>query len=241
MTSITDHSTVGEIVAKDYRTASVFQSRDIDFCCNGGRTVKEACDLKHVDVKTLLADIEHIMQEQRTDTPDFQSWPLDLLADYIEKVHHRYVENTIPVLRQYLAKVCHVHGKLHPELYDISKQFLAAADELTSHMQKEEKVLFPYIRKLVQASLGNKDMARPPFGTVLHPITMMMQEHDIEGERFRKITQLSDHYMVPADACNTYRVTYATLKAFEEDLHRHIHLENNILFPKTLALEETLA
>ncbi|HLF63150.1 MAG TPA: iron-sulfur cluster repair di-iron protein [Saprospiraceae bacterium] len=239
--TITDHNTVGEIVAQDYRTAAVFQSFDIDFCCKGNHTLREACENKHLDVDVMLADLEHVMHQKDDSTPDFQSWPLDLLADYIEKTHHRYVEKTIPVLKQYLVKVCKVHGKRYPELYEIADQFNAAAAELTSHMKKEELILFPYIRTLVQARFHEQFLQRPPFGTIQHPITMMMQEHDVEGERFRKIAMLSGSYTPPPDACTTFTVTYSTLKQFEGDLHRHIHLENNILFPNAIALEATFA
>lgn len=238
---ITDKNTIGEIVARDYRTAAVFDSFDIDFCCKGNRTLREACETKHVDVQRMLGDLEQVMRQQEDSTPDFQSWPLDLLTDYIEKTHHRYVAKQIPLLQQYLSKVCNVHGKNHPELHEIAAEFYAAATELTHHMQKEEMILFPYIRKLVQARLTHQSLSRPPFGSVMHPITMMMQEHDIEGDRFRKMETLSGKYTPPEDACATYKVTYATLKEFEADLHRHIHLENNILFPGAIALEESMA
>lgn len=239
--AITDHSRVGEIVAQDYRAATVFQSFDIDFCCKGNRTLKEACETKHIDVQQMLSDLERVMHHETDSTPDFQSWPLDLLTDYIEKTHHRYVVKQIPILQQYLSKVCNVHGKNHPELHEIAAEFYAAATELTHHMQKEEMILFPYIRKLVQIRMHMQPLTRPPFGSVIHPITMMMQEHDVEGDRFRKIETLSKKYTPPEDACNTYKVTYATLKDFEADLHRHIHLENNILFPAAIALEEGMA
>lgn len=238
--TINDQNTVGEIVAQDYRTAAVFQSFDIDFCCKGNRTLREACEKSRVDVEDMLEDLGQVMQRKDDSTPDFQSWPLDLLADYIEKTHHRYVEKAIPVIHRYVEKVCSVHGHRHPELNAIADQFYAAADELTSHMKKEELILFPYIRKLVQAKLAGQPLPRPPFGTVQHPITMMMQEHDIEGNRFREIANLSGSYTPPPDACTTYEVTYASLQEFEEDLHRHIHLENNILFPKAIALEESM-
>lgn len=236
--SITDHLTIGEIVARDYRTAAVFKSLNIDFCCKGNRSLKEICETKHLDVDEMLASLKRAMENKDVSTPDFQSWPLDLLADYIEKTHHRYVTQTAPVLQQYLEKVCRVHGKDHPELHEIAGEFNVAAEELGSHMCKEEVILFPHIRKLVTAKLQSTSLQRPAFATVQHPITMMMQEHDTEGERFRRISELSNHFTPPADACNTYKVAFATLKEFEEDLHRHIHLENNILFPGAIALEE---
>jgi regulator of cell morphogenesis and NO signaling len=165
---------------------------------------------------------------------------LDLLTDYIEKKHHRYVEAQIPVLNQYLAKLCRVHGDRHPELYKIKEHFIQSAGELTMHMKKEELVLFPFIRKMVRAKHQNTPLDLPHFGTVQNPIQTMMKEHDNEGERFRQIAALSRGYAPPADACNTYRVTFSLLQEFEKDLHLHIHLENNILFPKAQALETEL-
>lgn len=132
----------------------------------------------------------------------------------------------------YLNKVAAVHGDRHPELREVQDLFIGCAEDLTSHMQKEEQVLFPFIRKM---AVG--DDIHAPFGTVQNPINMMMHEHTNEGERFRKIAALTNDYTAPEDACNTYRVTYALLNEFEEDLHLHIHLENNILFPKAIATE----
>jgi regulator of cell morphogenesis and NO signaling len=161
---------------------------------------------------------------------------MDLLADYIEKKHHRYVEHKIPELKSYLSKVAKVHGERHPELLEIEALFTAAAHELLSHMRKEELILFPFVRNMT----SNSDFQQPPFGTVVNPIEMMKQEHDTEGERFRKISALSNQYTPPLDACTTYKVAFALLKEFEEDLHFHIHLENNILFPKAIETEKKM-
>ncbi len=161
------------------------------------------------------------------------------MADYIEKKHHRYVENKIQEITPFLEKVARVHGDRHPELNEIRQLFDASAGELTAHMKKEEQILFPFIRKMVAAQNQNTTV-QAPFGTVQNPIQMMMHEHENEGERFRKIAALTDNYTPPEDACNTYRVTFFLLKEFEEDLHLHIHLENNILFPKSIAIEASL-
>jgi regulator of cell morphogenesis and NO signaling len=169
---------------------------------------------------------------------DFKSWPLDLLADYIEKTHHRYVEEKTNVILPFLAKLCKVHGASHPELFEINQLFIGCAGELAQHMKKEELILFPFIKRMVKATLTDELIEQPHFGTVANPIAMMMNEHDAEGERFRKIALLTNDYTPPADACNTYRVTFAMLAEFEEDLHKHIHLENNILFPAAAVLEK---
>ncbi len=234
--SINQDLTVGEIVAQDYRTASVFQSHGIDFCCKGGRTLNEVCGNKKLEAAALVQEL-HDATTSKDSVADYRTWPLDLLADYIEKKHHRYIEQKSPELMQYLNKLCKVHGERHPELFDIRDEFARVASELASHMQKEEMALFPFVRKLAT----EENPGLPPFGTVENPIRMMMHEHSVEGDRLAKISELSNQYTAPADGCTTYRVAFAMLKDFEEDLHLHIHLENNIMFPRAIELEKHLA
>ncbi|MGA8854830.1 MAG: iron-sulfur cluster repair di-iron protein [Christiangramia sp.] len=231
---------IGQIVAEDYRAAQIFKNHKIDFCCQGNRSIQEAADKKKIDAQVLIKEIEAIQQAENEDVIVYKSWPLDLLADYIEKKHHRYVEEKIPILKAYLEKLCRVHGERHPELLEITAHFNKSAGELASHMKKEEIILFPAVRKMVEAKQTGTQLEKPHFGTVQNPIQMMMMEHENEGERFRLIDELSNNYTPPEDACNTYRVTYALLQEFENDLHRHIHLENNILFPKAAELEKEL-
>ncbi|MCL5127520.1 iron-sulfur cluster repair di-iron protein [Algibacter sp. L4_22] len=229
---------IGQFVAEDFRTAAVFSKHKIDFCCNGNRSIEEACEKKGIDSNRLLEELEVVLNTSTGQSIDYKSWPLDLLAEYIEKKHHRYVEEKIPVLRQFLDKLCKVHGERHPELFKINELFTASAGELSAHLKKEELVLFPFIKKMVKATLDKSAVQAPHFGTVENPIAMMMEEHDTEGGRFRQIAELTDNYTPPADACNTYKVTYAMLEEFEKDLHLHIHLENNILFPEAVKLEK---
>jgi len=229
---------IGQFVAEDFRTAAVFSKHNIDFCCNGNRSIEEACEKKGIDSNRLLDELEAVLNSATGESIDYKSWPLDLLAEYIEKKHHRYVEEKIPVLRQFLDKLCRVHGQRHPELLKINELFTASAGELSAHLKKEELILFPFIKKMVNATLEAGAVQAPHFGTVENPIAMMMEEHDTEGERFRQIAALSNNYTPPADACNTYKVTFAMLDEFEKDLHLHIHLENNILFPKAVKLEK---
>ena len=231
---ITKTTNVGELVAQDYRAAGVFKAHKIDFCCNGNRTVAEVCEKKGLNADELLNELQSATSVATSSNTDFASWDMDLLADYIVKKHHRYVEKSIPDLKAYLNKIVKVHGDEHPELAEIEQLFLASAGELTQHMKKEELMLFPFIQKLAT----NSQATSPVFNTVENPIEMMKHEHDQEGERFRKIAELSDDYTPPAEACNTYRVTFALLKEFEDDLHEHIHLENNILFPKAIKAEQ---
>ncbi|MBX3253485.1 MAG: iron-sulfur cluster repair di-iron protein [Chitinophagaceae bacterium] len=235
--SITPQSIIGELTALDYRTALIFKKHSIDFCCNGNRTIAEACGNDDTKINTLTADLQKSVETGDPAGANYNSWPLDLLADYIEKKHHRYVATRIPEIQPLLNKVVKVHGAQHPELAEVEKLFNECAGELTAHMKKEELMLFPFIRKMVGAGDGP---VHTPFGTVQNPISVMMHEHDTEGERFRKIAALTGNYTAPADACNTYRVSFALLKEFEEDLHLHIHLENNILFPKAIAMEQQL-
>lgn len=234
--NIQANHTVGEIVAQNYRTASVFKAHGIDFCCKGGRSISEVCKSKNLKPEAILEEIRLAAASGEEPSADYYRWPLDLLVDYVEKKHHRYVAAKSPELAQYLDKLCKVHGERHPELFEIRDEFAHVASELTAHMQKEEMILFPFIRRLVT----EKQPARPPFGTVENPINMMMHEHTVEGERLARIAELTNQYAPPADGCTTYRVAFAMLKEFEEDLHLHIHLENNIMFPRAIELEKQL-
>nr|WP_294789043.1 iron-sulfur cluster repair di-iron protein [uncultured Flavobacterium sp.] len=232
------NKTIGSFVAEDFRTAAVFSKYRIDFCCKGNRTVTEVCEKQNIDADDLLKNVLQVAQSENSGSIDFNSWPLDLLADYIEKTHHRYVEEKTNVLLPFLDKLCKVHGENHPELFRINELFVGCAGELSQHMKKEELVLFPFVKRMVKTKESDGLLSQPSFGTVSNPIAMMMHEHDSEGERFREIATLTNNYTPPADACTTYRVTYSMLKEFEADLHKHIHLENNILFPKAEVLEK---
>lgn len=238
--SIQVNNIIGELVAQDYRAASIFKKYGIDFCCQGNRTIQDACEAKKIDVSSVITDLNEVGNATSETTIDYQSWPIDLIADYIEKKHHRYVEEKTQEIKPYLDKICRVHGDRHPELLEINQLFNETAGELAAHMKKEELILFPFVRKIAKAKQENTKLDAPHFGTVQNPIQMMMHEHTNEGERFRKIEALSNNYVAPQDACNTYRVTFALLKEFEADLHLHIHLENNILFPKAIEMEKTI-
>ena len=237
---ISGENIIGELVAQDYRAASVFKKYGIDFCCQGNRTIQEACKKREIEPDVVLSELGTVTSEQHQNSTDYKSWPLDLLADYIEKKHHRYVEDKILEIKPYLDKICKVHGESHPELYEIQEEFNASAGELAAHMKKEEFILFPFVRKLAKAKQEGSTITAAKFGSVQNPVQMMMDEHSTEGNRFSRIEELSNHYTAPQDGCSTYKVTFALLKEFEQDLHLHIHLENNILFPKSIALEKEL-
>ncbi len=236
----TEKKTIGSYVAENYKTAAVFDKYGIDFCCRGNRSLDEVCQQQTIDKQKLTTELGEVLAEKVQEVNDPGSWPLDLLADYIEKKHHRYVEKAIPELLAYLEKVVAAHGPNHPEVKEIADQFIQSAGALSQHMKKEELLLFPYIRKMVDAQHHGQALQSAQFGSVQNPVGAMMQEHENEGERFRKIAELSNNYQTPPDACNTFKVTYALLKAFQDDLHRHIHLENNILFPKAIDLETAI-
>ncbi|HMT53938.1 MAG TPA: iron-sulfur cluster repair di-iron protein [Saprospiraceae bacterium] len=238
--NIQENQIIGQLVAHDYRTASVFKKYGIDFCCQGNRTINDACTKKNIDENSVLSDLNTVVQTPAVKTADYQNWSLNVLADYIEKNHHEYVREKSNDLIPYLEKICKVHGERHPELFEIKSEFNESINELNMHMHKEEKILFPYVRTIAATQKDNSKPNLPQFGTVKNPIEMMMREHEIEGDRFRKIESLSSQYTPPADACTTYRVTFAMLKEFEQDLHLHIHLENNILFPNAIKLENEL-
>lgn len=235
---IIEGDVIGELVAKDYRTAAVFQSSGIDFCCKGDRTISEVCNINNLESDELIENLSAVMNQQQKEV-DYDSWPIDLLADYIEKKHHRYVEEKTAEIKPYLEKIVRVHGENHPELKEIEDLFLKSAGLLAAHMKKEELILFPFVRKITELKKGEKIGSRQ-FGSVENPVDMMKDEHENEGERFRKIEELSNNYTPPADGCNTYKVTFALLKEFQDDLHLHIHLENNILFPKAISKEKEM-
>lgn len=239
-TPFTPERTVGSIVADDYRSAAVFQAHGIDFCCKGGRTIAEVCGAKGLDPAKLEAEIRQAIERDGGAGDDVKQWPLSRLIEHIERVHHRYVDSRSVTLLQFLEKLCRVHGGRHPELFQIHEEFHACAGAMAMHMKKEELILFPFINQREKAKLHGGAVPTPGFGTVANPIAMMEDDHDAEGERFRRIAELTNGYNTPPDGCTTYATAFAMLREFEEDLHRHIHLENNILFPRAKALEEEL-
>ena len=236
--NIQEKTMIGDFVAHDFRTAAIFTKYGIDFCCKGQRTIDEVCAKDDINETNLLNDLNAVLATKNDSEVDFNSWPLDLMVDYIEKTHHRFVEEKTPVILQFLDNLCSVHGSNHPELFEITKLFKDSSEELGPHMKKEEMILFPFVKEMISATKSHGSVNEPPFMTVKNPISAMMHEHEHEGERFKKIASLTNNYTPPADACNTYQVTYAMLQEFEQDLHKHIHLESNIVFPKAKALEK---
>lgn len=238
--NISKDRTIGSIVADDYRAAAVFTTYGIDFCCRGGRSIEEVCKQKNIDPAILEKEIKDALSRDAAAGDDPKTWSLTKLADHVEKVHHGYVNQRVPVLQQYLDKLCKVHGDRHPELFEITREFNECAGAMAVHMKKEELLLFPFIKQLEKAKKEGTVPPTPHFGTVDNPVHMMMEDHDAEGERFRRIVKLTNNYTMPSDGCATYNAAFRFLNEFELDLHRHIHLENNILFPSAVALEKEL-
>ncbi|MBS0618802.1 MAG: DUF542 domain-containing protein, partial [Spirochaetes bacterium] len=187
---ITHDTIVGELVAEDYRTAAIFKQNGIDFCCNGNRSIHAACEKKQLDANALVAALQEVTQKQESAAQDFKTWPLDLLADYIEKKHHSYVEAKVQEIMPYLERIAQVHGDRHPELIEVAQLFHESGGEFTVHMKKEELMLFPQIRKLAKAKHDNAVATPSPMGTVQNPIRVMLHDHDTEGERWRRIAEL---------------------------------------------------
>ena len=227
---------VGDIVAMDFRAAAVFDRFGIDFCCGGRRSVTDACERARVDVSDVVTALGAITTSG-ADADDPAKWPADRLIDYIVETHHGYVRSALPTISAYLAKLEAVHGQRHPELARVRVAFGEVAAELEQHMMKEEQVLFPYVRQLAEIDAAGATMPPSPFGTVGNPIRMMEHEHQAVADEMGEIRVLTDGYVPPADGCTTYRVGMAELERFENDLHRHIHLENNALFPNAIAME----
>jgi len=234
---IKKENTIGEVVAQNFHTAEIFEKFGLDFCCGGKKTISEACEKKGLNTDEVVKELTKTPDwNGYRNSNDFDSWELDFLIDYIINTHHIYVMKSLPNIFIHSQKVSGVHGENHPEVISIFELVTNLKEDLESHLLKEEKMLFPYIKKLK----GSFITEYPPFGTVANPIRMMELEHENAGEILDRIKKLSNNYFTPDDACTTFKVLYKELKEFEDDLHVHIHLENNILFPKAIKLEEDL-
>lgn len=229
---------VGEVVAENPARGAVFKRFGIDFCCGGGRSVEDACGKSGVKYDDLEEALRVAERATESALPDVREWPLDRLTDYIVRVHHRYVRESLPVLRAFSEKVARVHGEARPELVEIRERVAELDSEMAEHMIQEERVLFPRIDALQirAAAPGGGLPGAAPIG-VGQPITRMEDDHERAGNLMARIRELSDGFTPPPMACATYRSLFVKLAEFEEDLHWHVHLENNVLFPRAAALE----
>jgi regulator of cell morphogenesis and NO signaling len=232
--------TVRELAAEHPNATRIFEKFGIDYCCGGSRPLQAACQQANIPVDDVLRSLEdeNLPAAQAiANAPNFQHASLGALIDHILATHHRYVKAEIPRLKQLLKKVVAVHCQNHPELAAVQRTFSGLADELQSHMMKEEMVLFPHIEKLDQARSAGRPAPVAPFGSISNPVRMMEMEHQSAGNDLEELRMLTSDYTPPESACFSYRTLYSALKEFEADLHQHIHLENNILFPRAIAME----
>jgi regulator of cell morphogenesis and NO signaling len=236
-----DEESVGEIAAKDIRKAEVFKKYGIDFCCGGKKSLKQACAEANVDVAVVEAELDnaHII-EIKTPVIDFTRWEAGFLSDYIYNQHHLYFYQERPVISDLMDKVVGRHGEHFPVLFEVEKLYRRLEQELAGHFIKEERVLFPFIKELTQAKKTGDLSYLKDLPSVSQPVEMMEKDHDDAGELLAEIRRVTNNYTPPAGSCNSFNLLYKKLEALESDLHTHVHLENNILFPKALSLEKEL-
>jgi len=232
--------TIRDIALESPETTRVFEEFKIDFCCGGRKPLEQACQEAGLDYQLISQKIADVISKYNADPatkrPEHES-PSQLI-DYIVSTHHVFTASEIERLIPLMAKVCSRHGELHPELFELQVIFDALAESLIPHMRKEETVLFPYIQGLESALSGSGQQSPPHFGTVQNPIRMMMADHDTDGARLRKMRNITNDYELPEGACPSFTALFAGLEDLEKDLHRHIHLENNVLFPAAVELEQ---
>ncbi len=232
-------STVRELAVAVPGATRVFEQMGIDYCCGGGRTLADACRQFRAPVEEVLRRLEAATREAAPsdNAPDWQTASLTALAAHIVETHHVFTREEFVRLERLLDKVCSRHGGNHPELARLRELFLGLKQDLLPHMLKEEQVLFPYITRLEEAVSAGRDVQPPFFVTVRNPVRMMMMEHDTAGDLLREMRQVTGNYSPPPDACISYQTLYQALRELEADLHQHIHLENNILFPRAVEME----
>lgn len=233
----TRETTIRDIVADDFRAAAILESFQLDFCCGGGLTLDEACRDRRLDPDAVLAAVSTACAGADPFTPRYADWQPSALVAHIVNKHHAYVRSALPSIKVHTEKVARVHGERHPEMIEVDRIFAAVIEEMTAHMFKEEHILFPYVTQLEATVANGMPAPNSCFGTVANPIRMMEAEHESAGSAMARIRELTSGYTPPADACMTFRVCLKELDAFERDLHVHVHLENNILFPKAVELE----
>ncbi|MBI3651470.1 MAG: iron-sulfur cluster repair di-iron protein [Acidobacteria bacterium] len=237
-----ESKTVRELVVSYPGASRVFEKAGIDYCCGGGRSLDEACQAVGVSVNEVLHKLEELPEFSLGNTTE-KNWatePLKNLISFIVETHHVFTKNELARLEKLLAKVCTVHGENHPELWNVNSLFIELKNDLLPHMFREEQVLFPYINALQEADTNHLPAPTPFFGTVQNPIRMMSLEHDAVGDILRALRQASHDFAVPEGTCISYATLYQALQEFEQDLHQHIHLENNFLFPRAIELEAAI-
>jgi regulator of cell morphogenesis and NO signaling len=229
--------TIGDLVARDYRAAGIFEKYGIDFCCGGKVALASACEQKGIALGQLVQQLEQLADQPVDRSQNYAAWELPFLADYIVNTHHAYLKEHTGTIAAYARKIAEVHGARHPEVIEIASIFDKIAADLALHLREEEEVLFPAIRKI--SRLAKEADGKPEASeleTLRASLSTLGHEHDEIGAAIHAIRHLAKDYALPAGVCNTYLVTYRMLKEFEDDLHKHVHLENNILFAKAAEL-----
>lgn len=234
------HLKVKDVVTENFHAAELFEKLGIDFCCNGNRPLQEALEEKQISNNKFFEELNKVNQSISSENQRYAEWDLNFLAQYIVNNHHTYVKNAIPEITAHLQKVYNAHGKKYPYIAEVQSTFALVAEEMTNHMMKEERILFPIVKYLTESQKFNEKPKTGGFGTIKNPIRQMEAEHVSAGGAMEKIRTLTNNYFLPEDACTTFQVTYKELDEFEKDLHKHVHLENNILFPRAIELEELL-
>ena len=228
---ITADTTIGNIVRYNYKTSQLFEKWRIDYCCGGEKTLVQACDETHLNFERFKGEIEEILLMEDWDSQYLEELSPGALCDYIVKRHHHYIQVNAPLILQRLQKLIDVHSSQHSQLYEIKRLFEDATDKLIIHMKKEELLFFPFIKTLY-GDLKKRIKTRVNVPELKDLLQQLTTDHEAEGKRFKTLALLTNQYQIPPDGCHTFEVTYRSLEDFEKDLHRHIHLENNILFPK---------
>lgn len=229
--------TVREIALENPASIRVFEQFGIDYCCGGRKPLAEACAAGNIAMDDVLAELQRVASSPAPAADDWSAQPLAVISAHIVNTHHAYVKRELPRLADLADRVVNRHGNTRPELSLIRERLAEVSDELTPHLAKEELVLFPHIANLERAVAEQQPRPRGCFGTVANPIAMMTQEHDAAGAIMAELRKLSHDFTPPAGACPTFHGFYNGLREFEQDLHQHIHLENNILFPRAIELE----
>jgi len=235
MTSSSE-TTVGALVADDFRTARVFEKHGIDFCCGGKISLAAICREKGLDPVKLQQEIAEVKNTQVDRSQNYTAWSLPFLADYIVNTHHAYLNENTAQIAAYADKIAGVHGSHHPEVIEIAAIFARVATDMTAHLREEEEVLFPAIKRIDAARRAGNTPEPADVETIRATLVKLAQEHQEIGDAVHAIRHLANGYAIPEDVCNTFVVTYRKLEEFEDDLHKHVHLENNILFPKAARL-----
>ena len=235
-TSGSANKTIGAFVAEDYRTAKVFEQHGIDFCCGGQVTLTTICEAKGLDPEMILREIGAATREPARRSENYSAWELPFLADYIVNTHHAWLKENDPLTVAYARKIAQVHGSHHPEVIEIATLFEKIATAMVAHLREEEEVFFPAVKRAADAQKAGQVPVMHDRDVIKASLIKLSHEHEDIGEAIHEIRHLTKDYAIPADVCNTFVVTYQKLQEFEDDLHKHVHLENNILFPKAAQL-----